>query len=165
MCSTVSPLTLFTPDRLDLVIKRRFFAAPHDTDAERLYRWHIWARTQGIEPRSWKRSVDDYVSAALALRSGMEMGFLGGCPVIVGSNDRLIDGAHRVACAAALGIDVVVEKTSEPGRAAPWGTKRLIADGIKGVDLVAVLKGFDEIRARAVASGPAASVELGSGVP
>jgi hypothetical protein len=111
---------LLTDERLDVVVKWRLFTG--EPGAETLYRWHILQRTGGVERRSWKTSVDDYVTAARELASSMRArGFDPATPVILGSNGRLREGAHRLACGLALGLDVAVRIDGKPGRAAPWG--------------------------------------------
>src|SRR5690606_24703258 len=66
--SLVKPWKLLTPERLDLAVKYRFFLhllRGGDQDSERVYRWHIYLRTGGIEGE--KSSVDDYVDACHVL--------------------------------------------------------------------------------------------------
>lgn len=108
----VNPRALFRPERFDLAVKLRFFrslvSTSPDPDAERLYRDHIAARTGGVEPRSPKLTVDAYVAAARALAASIARDGVGhrtDDPIVIG-NDRLPrGGAHRIACAVALGID------------------------------------------------------------
>lgn len=113
-------------DRLDLVIKWRFFKSiqnNNDRDAEAIYCRHILARTNGREPGGSKLTIDDYVKAAHSLYCSMESdGFDGRFPVIIGSNGRLRDGAHRIACALALDVEYVQAKNDRrPGLATEWG--------------------------------------------
>jgi hypothetical protein len=135
----VCPRSLLSPDRLDIAIKWRFFChliAGGDPDAERVYRWHIAQRTNGIEKGSWKRSVDDYVAAARELLTSMQAnGFDPSCPIPIGTNGRMRNGAHRLACALALGIDVAIERIDKPGTASPWGERWLLVGGIGAADL------------------------------
>jgi hypothetical protein len=108
----VRPLELLTPDRLDLIVKHDFFRARltgRDHGAEARYRRHIAHRTGGYE--DGKRSVQDYVDSAARLLDDLRThGFNPSSPVRIGAvNDRPLDGAHRLAAALALGIDVCVE--------------------------------------------------------
>lgn len=121
--SWVSPKQLLTAERLDIVVKWRCFVTG-GADAERLYRWHIEQRTGGVERGSWKTSVDDYLRAARELAASMQaLGFDPATPIILGSNGRLMHGAHRLACSLALGLEAVPvhRRADRPGRAAPWG--------------------------------------------
>lgn len=133
------PSEFFTAERLDLIIKQRFFQHLLNGDdpySEVLYRWHIEKRTGGREPGSWKQSVDDYVTACGALLTSMaERGFDHRHPVMVGTNGRLRDGAHRIACASVLGLRIRVDSHRKPGTAPPWDEQRLKDDGINPDDL------------------------------
>ena len=121
---SVNASTLLTSERYDIPVKWRFIrhlAEGGDPDSERVYRWHIEKRTGGREPRSWKRSVDDYVAALAVLLAGMRVdGFDANYPVVLGANGRLRDGAHRVACALFLGLPVLAVTDPRDG-SATWG--------------------------------------------
>lgn len=152
MISQIDPRTLVTPWRLDLVVKWRFFRhlqTGDDPDAERLYRWHIAARSGGVERGSWKQSVDDYVTAARTLLSAMTLeGFDSRCPVRVGNNGRLMDGAHRTACALALGIGPIPQRqVDKPGRARSWGRDWFEAYGLPAADLVRLDRDWKDLHA------------------
>lgn len=129
------PNEFFDPTRLDLVIKRRFFRHlidGNDPQSEDLYRRHIFGRTKGREPRSWKASLDDYVMGCRDLLASMQAkGFDPEHPVVVGMNGRLMEGAHRIACAAALGLEVEVETKDRIGRAVDWDAEWLEKSGIR----------------------------------
>lgn len=146
MISRIDPLTLFTPARLDLVVKWRFFQhlrTGTDPDAERVYRWHIAERTGGREPGSWKQSLDDYVAGAGALLAAMtERGFDPACPVNTDPEGRLKDGAHRTACAAVLGLRIAVQQTPARSRSAPWGRAWFEARGIAAADLARIERDY-----------------------
>lgn len=137
--SLASPHSLLSPDRLDIAIKWRFFRHlidGGDPDSERVYRAHIMGRTGGVEPGGDKRSVDGYVDAARALlRSMKARGFDPVHPIPVGSNGRIRNGAHRIACALALGIDVAIERIDKPGTAAPWDEAWLRRGGLTADDI------------------------------
>jgi hypothetical protein len=140
--SWASPKQLLTEERLDIAVKWRHFCTivqrSGDPDAERVYRWHIQHRTGGVERRSWKTSVDDYVTAARELAVVMRLhGFDPATPIILGSNGRLMEGAHRLACSLALGLDAVPvnRRTDKPGRAAPWGADWFSRHGMAETDI------------------------------
>lgn len=91
-----------------------------DPDAERLYRWHIWCRDGGYEPDGNSRAEHKAVTESRQLlRSMRARGYDAEQPVRVGVNDRLLDGAHRVACALALRLPHVwsVKEPREARRA------------------------------------------------
>ncbi len=122
--SFLHPRTLLTWDRLDLAIKHdafRHLLKGDDPASLDLYRWHIAERTGGIEPRSWKRSVEDYVQACRDLLISMQHGFDISHAVPIGSNGKIIDGAHRIACALLLDLNIWIERRPELGRAQSWG--------------------------------------------
>lgn len=127
------PVALLTTDRLDLIVKLRFFRHLKEggnPDAERVYRWHIEKRTKGVEPGSWKRSVDDYVRACDDLYASIAgRGFDAAQPVPIGSNGRLRNGAHRIACCLLLGPRVAVHKVDKPG-ASLWGASWFARHGM-----------------------------------
>jgi len=115
----VSPLSLFSPDRLDLVVKLRFFESlltgENRTAVEDLYRRTILARTGGVEPPdhmgrpSEKKTIDHYVEDCVTLLETMQRcGFDSAHPIPVGNTTQLLNGSHRVACAAALGLKVTL---------------------------------------------------------
>lgn len=97
---------------MDLGLKWRFFKSQFgsDDDAERVYRWHIEARSGSrldadIPTDRWKTKIDDYVGAAKSLWQSMSStGFNKAHPVPIDPNGELLDGSHRVACALALDI-------------------------------------------------------------
>lgn len=143
------PVLLFTRDRLDLAVKWRFFRhlqTGTDPEAERVYRWHIEARTGGQEPGSWKRTVDDYVRGAAALLVGMQdRGFDPLYPVRVGCDGRLKGGAHRTACALALGIHIHIRRVPTPSRAPPWGASWFVDKGVAWADLQRIQQDWDKV--------------------
>lgn len=110
MISLTAPKKFVVPERLDLAVKWRFFRYLHvgiDPDSERLYRWHIEKRTGGIEPHSWKQSVEDYVTSCESLLNDMLYnGFDITHPIEYGKNGKLMDGAHRLACSLLFGLRV-----------------------------------------------------------
>ena len=114
--STLPTARLVTPRRWDIALKARYFRHLRhggDEEAERLYVWHIEQRSghrmqQGLPTDLWKRSIDDYVSSSRILFASMAKdGFDPRFPVPVDPIERILGGAHRVACAIALDIKTV----------------------------------------------------------
>jgi predicted Ser/Thr protein kinase len=130
-----NPQRFFTHDRLDLVVKYRLFdmllrgrVLP---DVEEMYTRHILSRTGGVEPGNRaKTSLALYVTDARLLFQRMrEIGFDPCAPIPVDQWGRLRDGAHRVACAAVLGlkVEVLYLKVQYPIR--QWGVDWFLANG------------------------------------
>src|SRR5688572_21516981 len=129
--STLPTGALVTERRYDLAVKWRLFRhwlEGSDEDSVRVYLWHIAARSgkrlqQGLATDAWKMTLDDYVvSAALLCRSMAYSGFDPSHAVPIDPDGELLGGAHRVACALALGLDVVpVERRENRVWAPAWG--------------------------------------------
>lgn len=140
-------------ERLDIAVKARFFRhldRDNDPDAERLYRWHIEARNGGVEKGSWKRSVDDFVTAARDLLASMKgLGFDPTCPVVIANGGGLVEGAHRLSCAVVLDVPVWVRVAKGP--APTWGREWFVRHGLGEQEVGAVESLWDELH-RGVAS-------------
>src|SRR5215831_2473824 len=130
-----SPLRFFTHDRLDLVVKYRFFEmlkrSGKVSEAQEMYKRHIFARTGGIEPgNSTKTDLDLYVTSARVLFERMVMiGYDRAEPIPVDQWGRLRDGAHRVACAAVLGLQVELFDVNAQFPIRQWGIDWFLANG------------------------------------
>jgi hypothetical protein len=165
----LSPLRLFSPARLDLVVKLLYFESlieggPDREQAERLYCKHIEARTAGVEPpdflgrASAKRDISDYLAGCRdLLRSMQAEGFDKRFPIPVNPSNGLLNGSHRVACAAALGLDIVIERHDyDAGR---WDFQGLRDAGFTPEELCRVLGRYFDLflgdSAIAVLWGPA----------
>jgi hypothetical protein len=147
-------------ERADIAIKWRFFRHlinGGDPDSARVYRWHIETRTGGIEKRSWKKTVDDYVLAAGALAFSMQAGgFDPSQPVVICPKGKLRDGAHRISCALATGSLIRFERHNQPSRARPWCSQYLKDAGIMPGDLERVLQDWKRLKDEASADHHAA---------
>jgi hypothetical protein len=135
-----------TPRRWDLAVKWRLFRhliKGNDPDAERVYRWHIEARSghrmkAGVPTDKWKRSADDYVDfASILLLSMKSRGFHPGGVIPVDQDGELLDGSHRVACAIALDIPVIpyVVMRERQAWAPAWGEEWFVKEGCPAEDL------------------------------
>lgn len=132
---------------MDLAVKWRFFKAllngSKDSDAERIYRWHILKRsghriTAKIATDRWKQSVDDYVAACRSLAASMaEVGFHVKGAVPIDPDGELLDGSHRVACATALRIkNISVTQQTRKVWAPAWDYEWFVLNGMSNGDLV-----------------------------
>jgi hypothetical protein len=92
----------------------------------------------GLSTDQWKRTLDDYVASAKALHASMvDKGFDPAWPIPVDPDGELLGGAHRLACAMALGIESVAV-THSPGYvwAPAWGVAWFTAAGMAHDDLM-----------------------------
>jgi hypothetical protein len=138
--------TLATPRRYDLAIKWRMFQhllTGDDPDAIRIYRWSIATRKASNARlglgMDGKADTDAYIETAAALCASMALrGFID-IPewrIPVDPNGELLGGAHRVACALALGIEEVpVVRMPQTVWAPPWGEAWFIENGMDEEDL------------------------------
>jgi hypothetical protein len=91
----------------------------------------------GLTTDRWKRSLDDYVASATALCASMACrGFLPDGAVPIDPNGEMLDGSHRVACALALGTDVITARRESRHVWAPaWGYDWFVLNGMSHDDL------------------------------
>jgi hypothetical protein len=134
---------------MDLAVKWRLFRyllSGEDADAVRIYLWHIEKRSgarmqQGLATDAWKRSLDDYLASAASLcRSMAYHGFHPSGAIPIDPDGELLGGAHRVACALALGIETVpVDRRADRVWAPRWDYEWFVANGM-GEDGLSRLK-------------------------
>jgi hypothetical protein len=130
---------ILTPDRLDIAIKVRFISSLlHGGDEQAVinYRLHIMQRTGGVEPRSTKKCVKDYINALHVLIESMQKkGFDARYPIRIDEFNHIRRGAHRLACGLVLGV-VMFWAPSRPARHfRPWGRVQLADAGISAADI------------------------------
>lgn len=153
---SVPALQLFTPQRMDLVVKYMFFqtlASGIKTEqTEALYRKHILSRTGGIEPSETegmaptKNGMDDYLQAARDLWTNMSTkGYDPAFPVPLGPNGLLFNASHRVACAARLGLTVPVVQHPLNGRR--WDFNWFQSQGFTHDELALLLENYVRLTA------------------
>jgi hypothetical protein len=107
------------------VVKWRLFRNITDPDAINVYLWHIARRRASGFVDSTKIGLEVFMPAARKLLAVMHRsGFDPSWPVPIDTNNDILGGAHRVACALALGIDVVATRGEKlawaPSWDAPW---------------------------------------------
>ena len=133
---TCDPVQFFSEHRMDLVCKYALFrdlhTKKHDDFVWDLYRQHIVARNGGVEPEHChntktiaKNSIDDFMYCAKELYHSMStQGFDPEYPVPYTLTGVLLNGAHRLGCAAALGISVVTACIRDNRhKGTPWNTQ------------------------------------------
>lgn len=137
-----NPLRLFTPKRLDLVIKWRMFRHWLNgtyPQAEQDYLWHIDQRAGSILP------IDVYIPKAYHLFNSMkDNGFDPRFAVPVNKQGTILDAAHRTACAAALGIDVPVDLHDTQHQWPDWGSPWLSSHGMT-VELPGIIQEYERL--------------------
>lgn len=86
---------------------------------------------------AWKRTIDDYVASAASLcRSMASHGFDPSCAIPIDPDGELLNGAHRLGCALALGIESVpVIHETRRVWAPAWDYEFFVANGMGEEDL------------------------------
>lgn len=137
-------------------MKHRFFVSllrGGDADAERLYRWHIATRKDanakwgiGMDGKS---GTDEYVTDCRNLVVSMSYGFAPQYPIPIDPNGELLGGAHRLACALALGIATVpIAPQTRLAWAPAWDEAWFRAHGITGSDLERLRRDWESLQSR-----------------
>jgi hypothetical protein len=144
-----------------LVPKHRFFLhlrGGNDPDAERVYRWHIEARKISNAALGFgmdgKVDTDHYVRMAGGLFVSMSLrGFLPQGAVPIDPNGELLGGAHRVACALALGInEIAVERHTALCWPPPWGEAWFLDNGMAAEDMERLRRDYAALTSNVVSS-------------
>ena len=136
---------LLTPRRFDLCVKWRYFRHllhGGDPESEAVYCWHIASRKAAnakidLGTDSTKPEVADYVRAAQSLLQSMQKeGFQKEHAFAIDPNGEILSGAHRLACALALGLDHVwVERKDKLVWAPEWGLDWFRENNLAGAGL------------------------------
>ncbi|TBU93900.1 FkbM family methyltransferase [Phytopseudomonas dryadis] len=145
----VSPLSLWQADRLDIAVKLLYVRAylnptGDQADAARaLYRRHILQRTNGREPESLgKTCLEDYERSFIALIESIRAeGLQEACAIPVDGEGRILNGAHRLAIALALGLkSVPVVRLPPPWKGLEWGMGWFLHYGFKPAEINRLLQ-------------------------
>ncbi|MDR1941597.1 MAG: hypothetical protein LBQ47_04655 [Endomicrobium sp.] len=153
----VNASDLVSPQRLDIVVKylyaKELYCGNLSNKIKSLYARHILMRTGGVEPPSAiasdpppkKEFLQDYFDAfAKLMQSIKENGFDNKTPVPVSKINNLpLNGAHRIACSAALGQKIKVHFDERPGGA--WDFTWFAEHGFSTEDIMYILSGFMKI--------------------
>lgn len=106
------------------------------------YKWHIAERVgsrieAGLPTDRWKLTLNDYLASAQALLLSMvQDGFSPHHPIPVDRSGEILGGAHRLACALALGIDrVLITRMDHTAWAPAWGEDWFRDHGMQPADL------------------------------
>ena len=90
----------------------------------------------GLPTDGWKRTAEDYLETCDFLLDSMSRGFHKDEPIPIDKNGELLGGAHRLACACALGLkEVPVVQRNTEVWAPPWNREWFIEHGMWAHDL------------------------------
>lgn len=150
----INPLLFFSPQRMDLVVKylfaRSFFENWQNKEIESLYLRHILLRTLGSEPINdfnciQKDGLESYKSEFEKLCLSMHNnGYDANFPVPIDVENHILNGAHRVAVAKALNLDVCTEIFDK--KAQTWNFDWFCQKGFLLEDKMRILKTFVELQ-------------------
>lgn len=163
MMQYLEPYRLVTPRRYDLAVKWRYFRyliTGEDEDSERVYIWHIAQRRMSGFVDAEKQNWDDFYEGVRNLLVSMiNNGFDPKHAIPIDPDGELLGGAHRVACALALGESVHVRPMHHRAWAPSWGRDWFVEHGMESADLARLdadwklmqqLYGTDHARRKAV---------------
>lgn len=125
-----------------------------DPDSERVYRHHLDARKAALAKinlgMDGKSGTDEYVHQARALLVSMATkGFDPAYAIPIDPDGELLGGAHRTACALALGIgDVPVKQHAQRAWAPAWGLEWFKDNGMATDDLARLRNDQDVLAKR-----------------
>ena len=102
----------------------------------------------GLSTDRWKRCAGDYVVAAKELHASMvRSGFLSAYAIPIDPNGELLGGAHRLACAMALGIESIpVERNTRMVWAPAWNEAWFVEHGVSEADLARIKADWELMR-------------------
>lgn len=154
-------LQLWPASRLDIAVKVLFarlhlgqISEPENSKPEQLsireiYRQHILLRTGGIEPGSPdKNSIEKYEAMFIALIDDMAShGFREASAIPVNPDKLLLNGAHRISAALALGIRQIptIIQTTQPFYR--WDMHWFLQHGFSAKALNLLIKCWMDIKA------------------
>jgi hypothetical protein len=154
---------LVTERRYDIAVKYRFFRhliEGNDPKSEELYRWHIEARKAanakinlGMDSKS---GADQYVADCRNLLISMaNKGFDPAYAIPIDPDGELLGGAHRLACALALGIDAVpVTRHEQKAWAPAWSADWFVENDINLGDIDRIREDWRHMKAQGIAAWP-----------
>lgn len=154
---TINPKVLFTPKRLDLIVKYLYakeLLEENENDYcqnvyKDLYVRHILMRTMGVEPKrdyesTAKFSIEDYCENFKQLLFDIKInGYNKNFPIKLDKNKNIENGAHRIAISALLGKDIFYEDNAQQGY--DWNFEWFEKNGFNTQDKQRILKGFIDI--------------------
>ncbi len=154
----VDPHALLHPGRMDVIAKYRYarllLGAPVEHgrfDAEDVYLRHVLFRTGGAEPGDEARKGDLAAFARQFAALVASMGTRGFDPAepipVARRTGRLLNGAHRLAAALALGERRVAVSWNDALDGLPWDESELVDHAFAPVELDELLRTWIALRA------------------
>jgi hypothetical protein len=153
---------LITPRRFDIAVKYRYFRHlidGNDPDSEQIYIWHLQARKAAnakvsLGMDTGKTSTADYTDACKRLLHSMySKGFDPAYAIPLDPDGELLGGAHRLACALALGIDAVpVTRHDQRAWAPAWGADWFVENDINLGDIDRIREDWRRMKAQRIAA-------------
>lgn len=103
---------------------------------------------QGIATDGYKKTPDDYIKSAQLLIANMKAhGYDAEEPILIDDDGEIWNGAHRIACAAALGLSEIPVFFKRGKVWAPaWDRKWMLDHGIIAQDLKRLDKDMEKLR-------------------
>lgn len=130
------------------MVKWRLFRNITDPETINMYLWHIANRRNSGFVDSTKESLSVFLPAARSLLASMASnGFSSTAPVPVDANGDILGGAHRTACALALGLDVWCERRAEIAWAPAWDAAWFKQHGMPEEIVGELLTDFETLKA------------------
>jgi hypothetical protein len=92
----------------------------------------------GLATDGWKRTPEHYLNSAEYVLGSIERhGFYNDEPIPIDRDGELLGGAHRLACAYALGIkEVPIVQRNQEVWAPPWPREWFVEHGMPVDDLI-----------------------------
>src|SRR3990167_9578213 len=160
-CFALPPRELLKPRRLDLIVKWRLYSelggssieGTHNPDrygsARQFYLWHIAKRRESGFVDSNKRDAWHCLQEAQKLYWTMRVrGFDPAFPVPVDPNNDILGGAHRTACALALGIDVLIDRRDTAAWAPAWDAAWFRQHGMPEGEVEKLIADYERLKSK-----------------
>src|SRR3990167_1011619 len=148
-CFALPPRELLQPRRLDLVVKWRLFCNITDPETINVYLWHIARRRASGFVDSTKDSLDVFLPAARGLLASMSSnGFDSAYPVPVDRNGDIMGGAHRVACALALGEPAWATRSERLAWAPSWDAAWFRQHGMPEGEVEGLIADYERLKSK-----------------
>lgn len=168
----LSPAVIWQSDRLDigakLLFARNYLSQKQDTTTEAMafYDRHILLRTGGKEPGSLRKtSLEDYQQSFITLIESIRLnGFKEEFAIPVDNDERILNGAHRLAAALALRLEKIPVVRMPPAwKGWEWGMAWFLNQGFTPAEINLLLQLWVEAHGNQV--GLLIIEHSGNGVP
>src|SRR3990167_6637352 len=148
-CFALPPRELLRPRRLDLILKWRLFSNITDPETINVYLWHIARRRASGFVDSTKHGLEVFMPQACRLLASMaEDGFDPVYPIPVDANNDILGGAHRTACALALGINVLIGRRDTAAWAPAWDAAWFRQHGMPEGEVEKLIADYERLKSK-----------------